>query len=695
LVHALLLIYLLSLPLHKPSFQFGSYGTYFVSIESGTDIPAKKHFRNYNIKKSKPGFHKISKDTKTSTEIKEADLSKDNVSLQPKEEIPKNDTELEKEEVSEEKSVQTAEVKETPELEKVNDVPKEEAPAPEARLQKESKIIIQETKEPDKKEATTKEIPSPISSDEKDGVTIVPPQEKPHEKQIQVTKLTKEPEAYKKAETMKEEVVQETVAPVPEVAETKEPPKFEEPLKTMPVGERSETKEAQKIQTDKKPEADVFTAKDSSLTEKTLAQERVSSPEVNKPAGLQEIDKGSSEKGKIEGEKETALMTVTDKKPVSSTEGLKEEKVSGKVQRETKVEGSPSQKGYAPGQDEKKQQPIIQAKQEAEEKTIVGWKSHGMSIPISEVLVPVDLKIEVFLRKPSSIHSEPQAQKVPVSPITSKQENISKATEITKISLEESVEGIKVQVKGNGSMAPKVFPLDKNRIVIDFPKTVINAQLPSKVILPLKEIRSGKHKDKSRLVLDLSEKMPFDVSSSGDTFVVTLLKSDKKFPPPQVEQKTPETIVVKELQETDVSNISMRLFKNAHPMANSKEKQTEVSLFEGKKEAHTGNTSAVKKTFSVLRTAEGTYTFAVRNQENEMFAADLMFNIFSGKKGERTKKFAAVQLSPQTTVRFKFILPEAIFWDDEDYFSGKIENSETITKFNQKTGFSWKETKDE
>jgi hypothetical protein len=244
-------------------------------------------------------------------------------------------------------------------------------------------------------------------------------------------------------------------------------------------------------------------------------------------------------------------------------------------------------------------------------------------------------------------------------------------------------------------MAPKVFSLDKNRIVIDFPKTVIHAQLPSKVALPLKEIRSGKHKDKSRLVLELNEKKPFDVSSSGDTVVVAVLKSDSKPPPSPVEQQAPEIIVAKELKETDISNISMRLLKNVHPMANRREKQTEVSLLEGKREAHSVDTSAVRKTFSVLRTAEGAYTFAIRNQENETFAADLAFFIFPGKKGERTKKYAAVSLSPHTTVKYRFILPEGIFWDDEEHFSGKIEDSDTMTKFNQKTGFVWKEIKDE
>jgi len=662
LVHALLLVYFLSLPLHRPTFQFGSYGTYFVSIKSGTDMPAKIPSPTYNVTKSKPEIHSTLKVTKTASVTKETDVRKDTMSLQAKKEtVSEKETELEGKEVPEEKPVQAAEVKEPEELQKVAKAPTKEAPAPPS---------------PDPSKADKNEIV------EKEDITIVPPDEKPLEKPVQIAKLTRESETGKKAEPRKEEVIQETVVPAPEVTETKEP------AKDIPV--------------DEKPKADVSSAKESLLTEKTLAKERLSSPEVKKVAGLQEIGHVAREKGKIEGEKETALSAGTDKKQVSSAKGLKEETVNSKSKGEPESNGSTlkqtvtsSQEGYAPGHDEGKQESITQAKQEGEGKTIVEEKSHGMGIPVSEVLVPVDLKIEVFLRKHSSIHSEHQAQKVTAPPTASKQKNMPKATKITQISLEESGDGIKVLIKGNGSMAPKAFSLDKNRIVVDFPKTVIHAQLPSKVVLPLKEIRSGKHKDKSRLVLELSEKMPFDVSSSGDTVVVAVLKSDNNPPPPPVEQKAPEITEAKELKETDISNISMLLLKNAHPMANRREKQTEVSLLEEKREAHSVDTSAVRKTFSVLRTAEGAYTFAIRNQENETFAADLVFLIFPGKKGERTKKFAAVELSPHTTVRFKFILPEAIFWDDEEHFSGKIENSDTMTKFNQKTGFVWKETKDE
>jgi hypothetical protein len=511
------------------------------------------------------------------------------------------------------------------------------------------------------------------------------------EEPVQLAKVTEELKTEKKAEPKKEDILQYTRTPAPEVMETKEPAEIEEPVKDIPL--------------DEKPEADVPAIREGPLTEKTPSQKIVSTPVDNKVAGLQEIEKGLTEKRNVEGEKEPTLRAATEKKEGFPAKGLKEETLNSKGKGEPESKGSTheptttsSKGGYSSIQNEGKQQAITQTQQGSEGKAIVEEKGHGMGIPISEVLVPVDLKIEVFLRKPSSIHStKSQALKVTVPEPASEQKNMLKATEITKISIEEFNGGFKVLIKGNGSMNPKIFSLDKNRIVMDFHKTAMKAQLPSKVVSHLKEIRSGKHKDKSRLVLELDDKLPFDFLSSGDTVVVTVLKSDNKPPPalPPVEQKAPEIIESKELKEADISGISTRLLKNAHPMSNSKEKQAEVTLLQGKKETHSGDTLVVKKTFSVLRTAEGAYTFAIQNQENETFAADIAFFIFPGKKGEKKKKYAAVALSPHTTVRFKFILPEGIFWDDEEYFSGKIENSETMTKYNKQTGIVWKETKDE
>lgn len=106
-------------------------------------------------------------------------------------------------------------------------------------------------------------------------------------------------------------------------------------------------------------------------------------------------------------------------------------------------------------------------------------------------------------------------------PVMPEEKQLPKATEITSISFERSADIVKVLIKGNGSMNPNVLPLD-NRIVIDVPDVDMKAQIPESVVSPLKSIRSGKHDNKIRLVLDLKEKTDFDVTTIGDTLVVAL-----------------------------------------------------------------------------------------------------------------------------------------------------------------------------
>lgn len=104
-----------------------------------------------------------------------------------------------------------------------------------------------------------------------------------------------------------------------------------------------------------------------------------------------------------------------------------------------------------------------------------------------------------------------------------------KATEITGVSLDRSAGSLKVVIKGNGTMTPNVFPLDR-RIVIDVPGVTMHASLPESVILPLTGIRSGRHKDKIRLVLDLKKKTKFEVAAVGDSIEISLKKKEAVAP---------------------------------------------------------------------------------------------------------------------------------------------------------------------
>ncbi|SPP99876.1 putative Type IV pilus biogenesis and competence protein PilQ [Candidatus Sulfobium mesophilum] len=113
---------------------------------------------------------------------------------------------------------------------------------------------------------------------------------------------------------------------------------------------------------------------------------------------------------------------------------------------------------------------------------------------------------------------------------------LSEAKSIVRIELKKSAEALKVLIIGDGTMKPNVFPID-HRIVIDVPNVSMHASLPTSVVSPLKGIRTGKHRDKVRLVLDLREKTAFDVATIGNTIEV-MLKSKERPAAVQSENKT-------------------------------------------------------------------------------------------------------------------------------------------------------------
>jgi hypothetical protein len=148
------------------------------------------------------------------------------------------------------------------------------------------------------------------------------------------------------------------------------------------------------------------------------------------------------------------------------------------------------------------------------------------------------------------------------------------------------------------------------------------------------------------------------------------------------------------LKDADMSDVLSHLFKKAHPMENRKDdsvNQKEIGVVE---EKNIAGTSEIKKVLYVAKAEKGLYTFVIRNNGNKAYEADVVFRLFEKKAGERIKEYKTVELPPDTALKFKFILPEAVFWDDEYYFTGTIENSDTLSKFNDKTGLIWKEEKD-
>jgi hypothetical protein len=60
---------------------------------------------------------------------------------------------------------------------------------------------------------------------------------------------------------------------------------------------------------------------------------------------------------------------------------------------------------------------------------------------------------------------------------------------------------------------------------------------------------------------------------------------------------------------------------------------------------------------------------------------------------QKTRLFGPVLIGEEGTMIGRLLLPEGIYWDEDEWFTGKIENGDSITKYNSPEGMSWKETK--
>ncbi len=116
---------------------------------------------------------------------------------------------------------------------------------------------------------------------------------------------------------------------------------------------------------------------------------------------------------------------------------------------------------------------------------------------------------------------EVTSEEIPVAEIDVS--SMPEATEITSVDIKSTPDAVQVLITADGTLVPNIFPIDQ-RIVIDIPNVAMYAILPTKVISPLLGIRSGKHPDKLRFVLDLKEQTNYDVAAVGNSIVISLQK---------------------------------------------------------------------------------------------------------------------------------------------------------------------------
>jgi hypothetical protein len=93
-------------------------------------------------------------------------------------------------------------------------------------------------------------------------------------------------------------------------------------------------------------------------------------------------------------------------------------------------------------------------------------------------------------------------------------------------------------------------------------------------------------------------------------------------------------------------------------------------------------------------TGEGVYNFVVEPENNKTAKAIFLLKIYENRRAGRTVPIGIRTVSGKTVIA-KILMPEGIVWEDDSYFSGYMEDSDSITKYNSETGLVWKEYRDE
>ncbi|MBI5143052.1 MAG: type IV pilus secretin PilQ [Nitrospirae bacterium] len=96
---------------------------------------------------------------------------------------------------------------------------------------------------------------------------------------------------------------------------------------------------------------------------------------------------------------------------------------------------------------------------------------------------------------------------------------------------------VHVNIATGADVAPEVFDIDKRRIVIDVPGVSIPEEPVPAVSAPVKAVRIGRHKNRARVVIDLSQDAAYSVSRSASGITVSMAA-----PPAMADKQTaPET----------------------------------------------------------------------------------------------------------------------------------------------------------
>ncbi len=103
--------------------------------------------------------------------------------------------------------------------------------------------------------------------------------------------------------------------------------------------------------------------------------------------------------------------------------------------------------------------------------------------------------------------------------------------------------------------------------------------------------------------------------------------------------------------------------------------------------AHTRGTT---REVVIAQTKPGVYTFTAE-PAGDPAKVTLSLKLYEGSSRAVSRELGTHAIIAQKKVLFKILMPEGILWDDNTAFSGNMEDSDGVTKFNTNTGLMWKE----
>ena len=95
----------------------------------------------------------------------------------------------------------------------------------------------------------------------------------------------------------------------------------------------------------------------------------------------------------------------------------------------------------------------------------------------------------------------------------------------------------------------------------------------------------------------------------------------------------------------------------------------------------------------IVTSREGIYEFRNMSETADNTEAAFKVIIHENSSRPKIKPAGTHKISAKGSIA-KIMMPEGVMWDDEAAFSGSLEDSESITKFNTDTGLNWKEYKE-